>query len=187
MSFKNDIEKTKKIISHINPIVVEKYSYTYPLSKYFDIGEFIISQTATRMNIDNEPTDLQVENMKNLCVNVLDPIREHFGAVFISSGFRCEELNKSIGGSSNSQHRYGEAADFSVSRITITDLYEWIVLKSNIEYDQIIHEFGRWIHISFTKRYGNRKLNTVAMNVNGKTEYSHYTKKAIEIGEYKHS
>ena len=169
---------------HMEPIEVIGYRDDYRLSPHFTYGEFTISQTAIRNNIDNTPTEEYVRNMESLCKNVLEPIRSHFGIVTVSSGFRCEELNKSIGGSSRSQHRFGEAADIH-SGASVTEIFEWVVLDSGIVWDQIIHEFSRWIHISHTRNKTNRKKITTARKVDGKTVYTHYTRNDILHGEYK--
>jgi len=84
------------------------------------LDELTRSQTAVRKNIDNTPTDIDIELLQELCENALEPIRVHFSkSVNISSGFRIAELNKVIGGSGTSQHCKGEAADFTVSSIPL--------------------------------------------------------------------
>jgi hypothetical protein len=172
----------------LNPIVIKAYSDNYRLSPHFSYGEMTISDIAERKGILNRPDEIQITNMKNLCVNILEPIRTYFGkSVIISSGFRTPELNKAIGGSETSQHRFGEAADFIIIDKELVAIYEWVILNSNLDYDQIIHEFGRWIHISHTKRYKNRQKNTVAMRVDGKTQYTHYLKQQIQSGNYTHA
>jgi zinc D-Ala-D-Ala carboxypeptidase len=90
------------------------------LSDHFSLDELTRSQTAVRKNIDNTPTDIDIELLQELCKNALEPVRVHFSkSVNISSGFRIAELNTSIGGSSTSQHCKGEAADFTVSGIPL--------------------------------------------------------------------
>ncbi len=167
-------------------MIISAYANDYKLSNHFTIGEFIISQTATRLGIPNYPNSTQFENMVQLCDNVLEPIRSHFGTIIVSSGLRTDALNTAIGGSKTSQHRKGEAADIVTSKFNITEMFEWIVLESGIIYDQVIHEFGRWIHISYTNdiNYDNRMRNTTAMKVNNKTVYEHLTKEQIQKGKY---
>lgn len=138
------------------------------LSEYFTLGEFQHSNTAVRMGIKNEMSPGQIANAKALCKNVLDIIRDHYDlAVIISSGFRCEALNKAIGGSSNSQHCVGQAADFTVNGITVEQVFNDI--KSGkipgLKYDQLIHE-GTWIHISYSPRM--RHENLIATFTRGK-------------------
>jgi len=172
----------------LNPIIIKAYSDNYKLSPHFTYGEMTISDIAERRGIINQPNETQVTNLKNLCGKILEPIRTYFGKVMIvSSGFRSPELNKAIGGSETSQHMQGEAADFIIISKELDAIYEWVILKSALDYDQIIHEFNRWIHISYTARYKNRLKNTVAMLVDGKTQYTHYTKQQIQSGNYKHA
>ena len=83
------------------------------LSKNFSLAELCKSQTATRMGLDNNPSEDEQENLRLLCERVLQPVRDHFNhVVTISSGYRNEILSKKIGSSSKSQHCKGEAADF---------------------------------------------------------------------------
>ena len=84
------------------------------MSTNFTLSEMISSQTATRLGIDNTPNDDQIENLKELCEKVLQPIRDKFGPVRVTSGLRVPELNTAIGGSGSSQHCKGEAADINM-------------------------------------------------------------------------
>ena len=89
------------------------------LTKHFILEEFERSGTAARLHIDNKIPAALVPNIRHLCEEVLEPLREHFNEpIYISSGYRCEELNRAVGGVTNSQHIRGEAADicpFSLS------------------------------------------------------------------------
>ena len=100
--------------------------------------------------------------MTRLCINVLEPIRAHFGKpIKIKSGYRCPALNKAVGGSANSQHLLGEAADIEISGVDNADIWRWI--DENLEFDQVIAEYLKeddgsagWIHVSYN-HYDNRK------------------------------
>ncbi len=124
------------------------------LSQHFSYQEFIKSQTATRKGISNEPDDTQLYNMKMICANILEPVRDNFGGpVIITSGFRSPELCVAIGSSTNSQHAKGEAADFEISGVSNKELADWI--HDNLPYDQLILEFfdgkdpnSGWVHCS---------------------------------------
>lgn len=119
------------------------------LSKNFYLDEFTRSQTAARFGIDNsvQPGSLEYNRLYYLCINILQPIRDALGPVTILSGFRCLLLNKKIGGSQNSQHTFGLAADFVVPGYTTLEVVQWC--KENLKnFDQLIHEFGEWVHIS---------------------------------------
>ena len=80
------------------------------ISKHISFKEGIKSNTATRLGINNRPDDYQVSNMVNIAVNLFEPLREFVGGpIKINSFFRCEDLNRAIGGSSRSQHCEGRA------------------------------------------------------------------------------
>ena len=128
------------------------------ISKHFSLAEFTRSQTATRRGIDNTPTPSAKINMRHLCKYVLEPLREEVGApIFISSGYRCAQLNGAIGGSATSQHMEGKAADIIVTGWTPREVCDWIY--ANLEYDQLIMEFFQWTHVSFTARAGTQNRN----------------------------
>lgn len=82
------------------------------LSKHFTLDELTKSATAIRLGIDNIPNETELKNLQDLVDNILEPLRHHYGRpIIITSGFRCEKLNKAVGGSKTSQHRFGQAAD----------------------------------------------------------------------------
>lgn len=148
------------------------------LTEHFTYAEMIRSNTASRRGIQNRPDRVQIERFVALLKNVMEPIRNHFGRpVIITSGFRCLELNRAIGSHDNSQHVRGEAIDFEVSDVSLSDVYEWIITQSGLDYDQIIYEFGEagWIHVSYTKEDRNRKQNLTAHKENGKTVYTSWS------------
>lgn len=117
------------------------------LTKNFDLGEFLISQTAERHGIDMTPPRYVIDNLKSLCVHVLQPIRDAAQApISISSGYRPLDLNSLIGGSKTSAHMQGEAADFNVAGLTPYETCE-LVIRLKLPFDQVIHEFGRWVHV----------------------------------------
>jgi len=140
------------------------------ITEHFNLGEFTRSATATANNIDNslnpdKARDRKViENLQNLCIQVLEPLREFMDApVVISSGYRCSELNKLVGGVWNSQHLTGEAADIVISDEPIRDkrLCEaFLFIQNNCWFDQLILETKgnkRWIHVSCLRNCkGNR-------------------------------
>ena len=142
------------------------------LSKSFTLEEFIASQIAERKGIDNTPDETQVENMRVLCENVLEPIRALIQKpIIISSGYRSPELNAAINGSETSQHMEGKAADILCRSIRTDKLFDDI-LESDIEYDQLIYE-GTWVHISYNED-NNRHDVLKAVFSGGKVTYSRY-------------
>ncbi|MCL6097709.1 MAG: D-Ala-D-Ala carboxypeptidase family metallohydrolase [Bacteroidetes bacterium] len=139
------------------------------LSASFCLKEFAISQVAERNGYKNEPNEKQIENLKLLCVNVLQPLREIIAVpIFINSGFRSFDVNTAVGGKFNSQHLEGKAADFVVPSMNLVDVFN-IVLQS-LTFDQLIYEFGRWIHVSWN---GDMNRNEVLLSkkLYGKTIY----------------
>lgn len=117
------------------------------LTKNFTLDEFLQSQTATRRGIDMTPPQYVIDNLKHLCVTVLQPLRDVVGSpVRISSGYRPKALNDAINGSSTSAHMEGRAADFTVDGETP---YETAVMvdQMGLVVDQTILEFQRWVHV----------------------------------------
>jgi len=110
------------------------------LSNHFTLQEFVTSNTAIRKGIDNTPSAEVVKNLRELCNQVLEPLREKLAKpVKVTSGYRSEKLNKLIGGAKNSQHCKGEAADIHVPGMTIEELFQFC--KEHLNYDQLIQEF----------------------------------------------
>lgn len=123
------------------------------LTDHFTLEEMTFSQTAARLNIPNAPCGVTVNNLTRLCT-LLEDVRTLLGRpITISSGYRSQALNQAIGGAKNSQHILGCAADFTVRGLSVDDIMEAIV-DSDLQYDQVIKEFGRWIHISVTSIEG---------------------------------
>ena len=109
------------------------------LSRNFSLSELIKSSTAIRHGIANEPNEDQIEKLKLLCENILQPVRDHFGRVTVTSGFRSPELCLKVNSSINSQHCKAEAADFEVIGVSNAEVSDWI--KNTLPYDQLILEF----------------------------------------------
>ena len=96
------------------------------LTRNFTLSELIKSDTAIRKGINNNPNAEQIEKLKGLCENILQPVRDHFGRVKVTSGFRSEQLCIKIGSSVNSQHAKAEAADFECMGTDNAELADWI-------------------------------------------------------------
>ena len=122
------------------------------------------SQTATRHGITEQftPPPLVVDSLKNLCVKLLQPVRELYGGpLFVSSGYRCPRLNKLVKGKPNSQHLKGEAADLDFGNKEANQLlFETIVnwqKRGFLEFDQLINEYDfEWVHVSYKLKGKNR-------------------------------
>ena len=126
----------------------------------FSISELCKSDKAKQYNITNMPNIEQLDNMLNLIVYCLQPVRNMLNKpMIISSGFRCPQLNKLVGGVANSQHLSGQAADFIVPGESVAGII-FKIQTSNIEYDQLIHERingKEWVHISYNKGKNRRQ------------------------------
>lgn len=127
------------------------------LSEHFSVRELTKSSTASRLGINNKPSDTIIVNLRVVCERILEPIRANYGVpITPSSGYRSKELNRKVGGSKSSQHCKGEAVDIEVDGVDNYDLALWV--SENIEFDQLImecytlgeHNSG-WVHISVKK------------------------------------
>ena len=146
------------------------------LSRNFTLSEMTKSDTAIRKGINNNPNAEQIEKLKTLCEKILQPVRDHFGRVKVTSGFRSVELCQAIGSSVNSQHAKAEACDFEVIGVDNAELADWI--HRELEWDQLILEFytpgepnSGWIHCSVTEGMP-RKSFLHAFRAEGKTKYN---------------
>ena len=155
------------------------------LTRNFTLSELIKSDTAIRKGINNNPNAEQVEKLKALCENILQPVRDHFGRVKVTSGFRSEDLCIAIGSSRNSQHAKAEAADFECPGVDNVELADWI--HRELEWDQLILEFytpgepnSGWIHCSYTE--GTPRASFLhAFRSEGKTKYKPIIGKAKDL------
>jgi hypothetical protein len=154
------------------------------LSRNFTLQELIKSDTAVRKGIDNNPNADQIEKLKELCEKILQPVRDHFGRVKVTSGFRSPLLCEAIGSSANSQHAKAEAADFEVVGTDNADLVDWI--HKNLEWDQLILEYyisgepnSGWVHCSISDK--PRKQFLHAYRSEGRTKYKPILGKAKDI------
>jgi len=147
------------------------------ISKHISYKEGVYSRTALRLGIENKPNEEQLANMKLLAEEVFEPLRAYVGGpIKINSFFRLPELNKAIGGSTNSQHCHGQAIDLddTFGRCTNAEMYEFI--KKHLDFDQMIWEFGNdenpdWVHVSYVSENQNRNRCLQAYKENGKTKY----------------
>lgn len=129
--------------------------------KYFTFLEMIKSPTADKNNIDNNPTNPEIIDNINYTIERLDEIREKYGKpIIITSGYRCQELNKKVGGKSNSFHLKGLAADLKYS------VELWTFLTQHAKFDKLILETSKsakWIHCQFSKE--NERNQILSLNV----------------------
>jgi len=151
------------------------------ISEHISLKESIRSNTASRLGIDNTPSDYELTNMYAVAKHIFEPLREWVGGpIRINSFFRSEELNKAIGGSARSQHCQGRAIDIDdvLGYKTNAEMYHYI--KKNLNFDQLIWEFGNennpdWVHVSFISESENRGRCLQALKENGRTIYKDIT------------
>lgn len=142
--------------------------------KYFTIKELCYSDTAKLHKIDNTPTEEIINNLTEFTDNVLDLIREAWGsAIKVNSGYRCEKLNKKVGGSKTSSHKYGFAVDLKPVNGLIDDFFEFVkqyLIENEIAFDQLIDEYSgnsHWVHIGYKNSKGEQRKQ-IKIYKNGK-------------------
>ena len=146
------------------------------LSANFSLSEFTKSEFATRNGISNTASPLVIEKLQAWTDNILQPVRDKFGPVIVTSGYRSPEANKAVGGSTTSHHCFGYAADFEVLNMDNRELA--IYIRDELaEFTQLILEFyngdpdSGWVHCSYDA--ADLKCQTLtAKRVNGRTQYS---------------
>ena len=147
------------------------------ISKHLSLKEATKSNTATRLEIKNEPRELDLVRMIEIAEKVFEPLREWVGGpIKVNSFYRSPELNSAIGGSKNSQHCIGCALDIDDTFGHKTNAQMFDYIKNNLDYDQIIWEFGDdtnpdWVHVSYISEDANRRRLLKATKINGKTNY----------------
>ena len=147
------------------------------VSEHITYKEATRSVTALRLGIENVPNDYELQNMELVAEKVFEPLRKAVnGPIKINSFFRCEELNKAIGGSSKSQHCQGRAIDIDDVYGYVSNSYMYYYIKDNLDFDQLIWEFGTdtepdWVHVSYVDGDSNRKRCLLAYKEEGKTKY----------------
>jgi zinc D-Ala-D-Ala carboxypeptidase len=151
------------------------------LSQSFTLQELVFSQTAARDAIDNTPSAAQVRALRDLCANILQPLRDSVGKpLVVSSGYRCPRLNRAIGGSATSQHMEGRAADIVCFSLDTKKLFKR-VLELKLPFDQLIYEGGResvWVHVSFDPQRDRRSIMTATFPEAGGVLYTKISRRA---------
>ena len=127
------------------------------LSKYFSYAEATRSVNAEAIGMKNDPPPIMLENLKYFLTNYMDKVRELFGKPIVANSiYRNPAVNKLVGGSKTSVHMQGLAADFPVNGYSPRQAIGEIV-RSGIEFDQLIDEYGTWVHFGIRRDKPNRK------------------------------
>jgi hypothetical protein len=148
------------------------------ISKHISYKEATFSQTATRKDIDNTPSEEVLQRMKTVAENIFEPLRAYVGGpIKINSFYRSIMLNTAIGGSKSSQHTRGEAIDIDDTLGCMSNKDMFTFIKDELDFDQLIWEFGddenpAWVHVSYVSPENNRRRILKASKVNGKTTYN---------------
>ena len=135
--------------------------------KYFSFRELIYSEVAAKRKIENIPSWTVVSHLEELTEKILEPLRAAWGSsIIVNSGYRCEKLNKAVGGVATSAHRLGYAADLFPGNGKIDEfgkfVKEWLV-KNNVKFDQVLFETKdrkRWVHIGLRSSTGSQRCET---------------------------
>lgn len=135
------------------------------ITKNFSLAEFTASDTATKENIDNRlPDNGEDLNIKHLCVYLLQPLRDKFGSMTINSGYRCQALNKAVGGAKTSQHLTGKAADVIFNKAKLIDVWNYLNDNpDNLKWRQcILYRKNNFIHFNYDQT--DNKMEMIVKN-----------------------
>ena len=167
------LENAARVIMLIRGLVA---SQRMRLSKNLTLGEATKSATAIKHGINNKPSGEHLSNLIQIANKIFQPVRDHFNEpIVVSSGYRSKALNDLIGGASGSQHSKGEALDLDGS---VENAYIFEFVKNNLEFDQLIWEFGDeenpdWVHVSY-KSENNRGEVLRAVRQSGRVIYKRW-------------
>lgn len=148
-----------------------------PGAANFTYAEFVNSEISLRKGIDNVPDDTAWKYIEKLAVDVLQPLREKFGPIRITSGFRSKELNNLVGGSEHSTHLLGQAADIVPydTSIKLINVLEYI--NNKLDYKELIAEYFSnihgWVHVSYKVGENKRQIKIKDIGYN-------YTESSID-------
>lgn len=144
------------------------------MGKYFSFFELVRSNTAEKNGINNTPHEEEIIHNIEELISILDQLREEWGSpIHVNSGYRCDKLNKLVGGSTTSAHLYGSAVDLYPVNGLIDDFFEFVkkyFLSKDIPFDQIIDEYNgksHWLHIGLKNSKGEQKKQ-IKIYKNGK-------------------
>ena len=148
-------------------------NYESYIAPHFQLKEFTNSKIAKKLNINNEPTLLVLNHLKELATNLLEPFRQWYDKpVKVTSGFRCNSLNKAVGGSPTSVHPLGWGADILPVKDKFEDFLkawdEFLAQHPEIKFDQIILEKSKkeqWLHVGLKNGAGKQRMQRFTLQV----------------------
>jgi len=153
----------------------EKIKIVTTRNSNFTYSEFLKSEVALRKGIKNIPNEKQIKNIELLTANILQPVRDKFGGILITSGYRSPELCIAIGSTVTSNHTRGQASDIEPidQNVQLIDILNWIY--ENCEFRELIAEHfpNGWVHVAYREGYNNRQLKL-------KDSYHNYEKCDID-------
>ena len=138
-----------------------------PVTMHFTIEELYASETARKLGIDNTPSVQKMIHLVYLAAYVLEPLRVAMNRpIKIGSGYRCEKLNKLVGGVYNSQHLKGQAVDIDIQGDMEFGKKIFNYIKDHLPFDQLIWEHNKagtyWVHVSFIfPDFGRNRKNVI--------------------------
>jgi hypothetical protein len=147
------------------------------ISTHISYKEGVRSNTATKLGINNTPSESILEEMKKIAYEVFEPLRKWVeGPIKVNSFYRNEDLNRAVGGSGSSQHCKGQALDLDDTFGYKTNAEMFKYIRHNLLFDQLIWEFGDeenpdWIHVSYVDHRENRCRVLKAIREDGRTKY----------------
>ncbi len=149
------------------------------LTKNFRLSELVRSPMAVRKRLENDPNDIIEKKLLALAIGLLEPIRDLFGPIYVSSGYRSPAVNRAVGGATSSAHLYGHAADIEPleSGVHKRDIIEFLA-QSSRPFDQVIYE-GTWVHVALFNGGGLQRRQVLMMfpDSTGKANYLRYDPK----------
>lgn len=170
----------------------------FKISEHISYVEGVYSKLADQLNIKNIPNATQLLNMIAVANEVFEPMRRHFNVpIYISSFFRCKELNLALGGSSTSDHMRGKAIDVDAKyygRINNKHIFNYI--RNNLKFDQLIAEVVNedenkdigWVHFSWRSKVSNRNQILLSERIgNNKVFYKYDSQKGLNLKLYRNN
>lgn len=148
------------------------------LSTHFSLFELTHSEIAARLGIENEPSEETIGNLRALCLDILEPLRNSIGRpIFVSSGYRSPGLNSAVNGALASDHMVGLAADIMAPPLSVDELARAVLdLSRYVPLNQCICEYGRWVHVSrlppTSQVARHAEFLVASLNARGKTVYT---------------